>query len=135
MPAKTPDPNVIQPIVNVEALTFVKPDVKNQNIIVGDFTYFADKDFERHVTHHYDFIGDKLIIGANSVVASDVTPYTIVAGNPAKLIRKRFDDELIEIMLKFKWWDKSIEEINNLIPVLTSNDLKKVKAELKARLV
>lgn len=80
MPAKTPDPNVIQPIVNVEALTFVKPDVKNQNIIVGDFTYFADKDFERHVTHHYDFIGDKLIIGASSVVASDVTPYTIVAG-------------------------------------------------------
>lgn len=119
----------------MEALTFVKPDVKNKNIIVGDFTYFADKDFERHVTHHYDFIGDKLIIGANSVVASDVTPYTIVAGNPAKLIRKRFDDELIDIMLKFKWWDKSIEEINNLIPVLTCSDLKKVKAELKARLV
>ena len=135
MPAKIPDPNVIQPIANVEALTFAKPDVKNQNIIVGDFTYFADKDFERHVTHHYDFIGDKLIIGANSVVASDVAPYTIVAGNPAKLIRKRFDDELTALLLQFKWWDKSIEEINNLIPVLTSNDLKKVKAELKARLV
>ena len=63
MPAKTPDPNVIQPIVNVEALTFVKPDVKNQNIIVGDFTYIADSDFESHVTHHYDFIGDNPIIG------------------------------------------------------------------------
>lgn len=63
MPAKTPDPNVIQPIANVEALTFVKPDVKNQNIIVGDFTYIADSDFESHMTHHYDFIGDKLIIG------------------------------------------------------------------------
>ena len=212
MPAKTPDPNVIQPIANVEALTFVKPDVKNQNIIVGDFTYFADKDFEQHVTHHYDFIGDKLIIGkfcqiaagvefvmnganhqmnaattypfyifgtweqpapaqsdlplkgdtvigndvwigqnvtllpgvhigdgaiigANSVVASDVAPYTIMAGNPAKLIRKRFDNELTALLLKFKWWDKSIEEINSLIPVLTSSDLKKVKAELKARLV
>ena len=135
MPAKIPDPNVLQPLANVEALTFAKPDVKNQNIIVGDFTYFADKDFERHVTHHYDFIGDKLIIGANSVVASDVAPYTIVAGNPAKLIRKRFDDELTALLLQFKWWDKSIEEINNLIPVLTSNDLKKVKAELKARLV
>ena len=80
-------------------------------------------------------IGDGAIIGANSVVASDVAPYTIVAGNPAKLIRKRFDNELIDIMLKFKWWDKSIEEINNLIPILTSGDLKKVKAELKARLV
>ena len=135
MPTKTPDPSVIQPIANVEALTFAKPDVKNQNIIVGDFTYFADKDFERHVTHHYDFIGDKLIIGANSVVASDVTPYTIMAGNPAKLIRKRFDDELTALLRKFKWWDKSIEEINNLIPILTRGDLKKVKAELKARLV
>ena len=212
MPAKTPDPNVIQPIANVEALTFVKPDVKNQNIIVGDFTYIADSDFESHVTHHYDFIGDKLIIGkfcqiaagvefvmnganhqmnasttypfyifgtweqpapaqsdlplkgdtvigndvwigqdatilpgvhfgdgaiigANSVVASDVAPYTIVAGNPAKLISKRFDDELTALLLKFKWWDKSIDEINSLIPILTSGDLKKVKAELNARLM
>ena len=63
MPAKTPDPSVIQPIANVEALTFVKPDVKNQNIIVGVFTYIADSDFESRVTHHYDFIGDKPIIG------------------------------------------------------------------------
>jgi virginiamycin A acetyltransferase len=80
-------------------------------------------------------IGDGAIIGANSVVASDVTPYTIVAGNPAKLIRKRFDDELTALLLKFKWWDKSIDEINSLIPILTSGDLKKAKAELKARLV
>ena len=63
MPAKTPDPNVIQPIANVEALTFVKPDVKNQNIIVGDFTYIADSDFESHMTHHYAFIGDTHSIG------------------------------------------------------------------------
>lgn len=179
---------------------------------MGVFTYIADSDFESHVTHHYDFIGDKLIIGkfcqiaagvefvmnganhqmnasttypfyifgtweqpapaqsdlplkgdtvigndvwigqnvtilpgvhfgdgaiigANSVVASDVAPYTIVAGNPAKLIRKRFDDELTALLLKFKWWDKSIDEINSLIPILTSGDLKKVKAELKARLM
>ena len=79
--------------------------------------------------------GDGAIIGANSVVASDVAPYTIVAGNPAKLIRKQFDDELTALLLKFKWWDKSIDEINSLIPILTSGDLKKVKAELKARLM
>ena len=41
-----------------------------------------------------------------------------------------FDDELIEVMEKLKWWDKSIEEINNLIPILTSSDLEKVKEEL-----
>ena len=79
-------------------------------------------------------IGDGAIIGANSVVGSNVAPYTIVAGNPAKLIRKRFDDELIGLMLRFKWWDKSVEEINSLIPILTCSDLEKVKEEIKARL-
>ena len=75
-------------------------------------------------------IGDGAIIGANSVVGSNVEPYTIVVGNPAKPIRKRFDDELIDIMEKLKWWDKSIEEINSLIPLLTSSNLEKVKEEL-----
>ena len=79
-------------------------------------------------------IGDGAIIGANCVVGSDVSPYTIVAGNPAKMLRKRFDDELIDLMLRFKWWEKSIEEIDGLIPLLTSSDLAKVKEELKARL-
>jgi len=206
-----PNPNAIFPIPNVNTLTYVKPTIKNPNIIVGDFTYFADTDFESHVTHHYDFISDKLIIGkfcqiaagvefvmnganhqmnaattypfyifgtweqnapaqsdlplkgdtivgndvwigqnatilpgvhigdgaiigANAVVASDVEPYTIVAGNPAKLIRKRFDDELTALLLEFKWWDKSIDEINRLLPILTCSDLEKIKAELKARL-
>ena len=76
-------------------------------------------------------IGDGAIIGANGVVGSDVEPYTIVAGNPARPIRRRFDDELISLILKWKWWDKTIEEIDALIPVLTSSDLKKVKEEIK----
>ena len=79
-------------------------------------------------------VGDGAIIGANSVVGSDVAPYTIVIGNPAKVLRKRFDDELIGLLLKFKWWDKSIEEINALIPILTSSDLEKVREEIEARL-
>ena len=79
-------------------------------------------------------IGDGAIIGANSVVGSDVPPYTIVAGNPARMIRKRFDDELIRLLLAFRWWDRSIEEINQLIPLLTSSDLESVKFELSARL-
>ena len=209
---KSSDPNVVHPIPNVDSMTFVKPTIKNPNIIVGDFTYFAGGDFESHVTHHYDFIGDKLIIGkfcqiaagvefvmnganhqmnaattypfyifgtweqnapaqsdlplkgdtvigndvwigqnvtilpgihvgdgaiigANAVVGSNVEPYTIVAGNPAKPLRKRFDDELTALLLKFKWWDKSIDEINSLLPILTCSDLEKIKAELKARLV
>lgn len=204
---KVPNPNTIYPIKGYEKEIYVKPTIKNNNIIVGDFTYIADSDFASHVTHHYDFnndkliigkfcqiasgvefimnganhqmnavttfpfytlegwkqkapslndlplkgdtiigndvwigqnatilpgvkIGDGVIIGANSVVGSDIEPYTIVVGNPARVIRKRFDDELIDIMEKLKWWDKSIEEINNLIPLLTSSDLDKVKEEL-----
>ena len=206
-----PNPNTIFPLPNINTLTFVKPTIKNPNIVVGDFTYFADTDFEKHVTHHYDFIGDKLIIGKfcqigagvefvmnganhqmnavstypfyifgswdqsvpskeylpfkgdtvvgndvwigqnstilpgvhigdgaiiglNSVVTRDVPPYTIVAGNPAKAVRKRFDDELIDLLLKLKWWDKSIEEINALIPLLSCSDLAKVKQEIKSLL-
>ena len=208
---KIPDPNVIHPISGYDKEIYVKPTVKNKNIIVGDFTYIADSDFESHVTHHYEWNGDQLIIGkfcqiaagvefimnganhqmnavstfpfytlegwdmdspalsdlplkgdtvigndvwvgqnavilpgvrigdgsiigANSVVGSDVPPYTIVAGNPAKILRKRFDEELIDLLLKFRWWDKSVEEINGLIPILTCSDLEKVRKELKARL-
>ena len=209
---KNPDPNVIHPIDGYDKEIYVKPTIKNPNIIVGDFTYIADYDFESHVTHHYEWNGDKLIIGkfcqiadgvefvmnganhqmnavstfpfytlegwdtdppspadlplrgdtvvgndvwigqnavilpgvhigdgaiigANSVVGSDVEPYTIVAGNPAKELRKRFDIEMTDLLLIFKWWDKSIDEINSLIPVLTCSDLAKVKTELKKRLV
>ena len=77
-------------------------------------------------------IGDGAIIGASSVVGSDVDPYTIVAGNPARPIRKRLDDELVSLMLKWKWWDKPIEEIDALIPILTSSDLNEVKEKIKS---
>ena len=208
---KIPNPNRIHPIAGYDKEIYVKPTVKNPNIIVGDFTYIADADFESHVTHHYEWnadklvigkfcqiaagvefvmnganhqmnavstfpfytlegwemeppassdlpfkgdtvigndvwigqnavilpgvhIGDGAIIGASSVVGCDVAPYTIVIGNPAKELRKRFDDELIDLLLNFKWWDKSIEEINRLIPILTCSDLEKVREEIEARM-
>lgn len=80
-------------------------------------------------------IGDGAIIGANSVVGSDVEPYTIAVGNPAKPIRKRFDDELISLLLEWKWWDKPIDEINGLIPILTDGRLDTVKENIRKRLV
>lgn len=56
-------------------------------------------------------IGDGAVVGAGSVVTKDVEPYAIVAGNPAKVIRKRFDEETIEKLLELKWWDMPDEEI------------------------
>ena len=208
MSVQIPNPNTIHPVAGYDKEIYVKPTIKNPNIIVGDFTYIADSEFESHVTHHYDFIGDKLIIGkfcqiaagvefvmnganhqmnavstfpfsmlegwnmkppaksdlpfkgdtvigndvwigqnatilhgvhigdgaiigANSVVASDVEPYSIVVGNPVKLIRYRFDGELTSLLLKFKWWDKPVEEINALIPILTNSDLEFVKNKIR----
>ncbi len=56
-------------------------------------------------------ISDGAIIGANSVVTKDVAPYTIVGGVPAKEIKKRFDSEIIEELLKLKWWDYPIDKL------------------------
>ncbi len=52
-------------------------------------------------------IGDGAVIGMGSVVTKDVGPYEIWAGNPAKMIRKRFDDDTIKMILKTNWWDSS----------------------------
>lgn len=205
-----PDPRVVHPIAG-SSVTYVKPTIQNPNIIVGDFTYFGEDAFEKHVTHHYDFNGDRLIIGKfcqiaagvnfvmnganhqmnavstfpfyvlegwqqevpsgddmplkgdtvvgddvwigqnvtilpgvhigdgaiiglNSTVGRHVPPYTIVAGNPARIVRQRFDDELVALLLAFKWWDRSIDDIQELIPLLSCSDLQKVKEELKRRL-
>ena len=59
-------------------------------------------------------IGDGSIIGAHAVVTKDIEPYTIVAGVPAKPIKKRFDDDTIKKLLELKWWDLSDEELSNL---------------------
>ena len=208
---KRPDPNTIHPIAGYDKEIYVKPTITNPNITVGDFTYIADSDFESHVSHLYEWNGDRLIIGkfcqiaagvefimnganhqmnavstfpfytlegwdmapperadlplkgdtivendvwigqnavilpgvhigsgaiigANSIVGSDVAPYTVVAGNPAKTLRARFDAELTNLLLRFRWWDRSIEEIDHLIPLLTCSDLERVRAALRGQL-
>ncbi len=69
-------------------------------------------------------IGDGAVVGAGSVVAKDVDPYAIVAGNPARLIRKRFDDDVIRKLLKIKWWDWDAKRLNENMPFILSNDIK-----------
>ena len=202
-----PDPNTIFPVQGFNTVTYIKPTITNPNIIVGEFSYYSGRDFQEHVTHHYPFNGDKLIIGKfcqigegvnfimnganhqmnaattfpffifegwdaetpspqnmplkgdtviandvwigqnvtilpgvhigdgaiigmNSTVTRDVEPYTIAAGNPARVIRKRFDDEMISLLLRLQWWNRSVDEIRELIQLLTCPDLEKVKRKI-----
>ena len=68
-------------------------------------------------------IGDGAIIATNATVVKDVEPYSIVGGNPANEIRKRFPDNTINKLLKLKWWDWSIEKITENIQNLTDNKI------------
>lgn len=79
-------------------------------------------------------IGDGAIVGTNSTVASDIPPYCIAAGNPAKIIRKRFDDETIELLERLQWWNRPIEEIDELMPILTTSDIRAMKSAIAAYL-
>jgi virginiamycin A acetyltransferase len=71
-------------------------------------------------------IGDGAIIATNATVTKNVAPYSIVGGNPAALIRKRFSDEQIAQLLAIKWWNWDIEKITKNLQHLTSNNLEKL---------
>jgi len=69
-------------------------------------------------------IGDGAIIAANSTVVGDAEPYSIIGGNPAGMIRKRFDDETIELLLKLQWWNWDEKKIfMNLEKLAFANDI------------
>lgn len=71
-----PDKVIKYPLKDYDRLCFLKNIVKNPNIIVGDYTYYDDfedvENFEKNVKYHFDFVGDKLIIGKFCMIASDV---------------------------------------------------------------
>jgi acetyltransferase-like isoleucine patch superfamily enzyme len=71
-------------------------------------------------------IGDGAVVGAGAVVTKDVEPYSVVAGNPARLIGKRFDDQTISKLLQTKWWDWPIDKIKRHIGVICSSDVQRL---------
>lgn len=76
-------------------------------------------------------IGDGVIIASRSVITKDIPPYCIVGGNPGKIIKKRFDDELINLLLELKWWNFEGEKLVEILPILCESDLEFVKKQLK----
>lgn len=67
-------------------------------------------------------IGDGAIIASNSTVTKDVDPYCIVGGNPAKLIRRRFDDDTIKNLIELQWWDWAVDTITRYAKKIASGD-------------
>ncbi len=78
-----------------------------RKIIIGNDVYIGN-----HVTFLDGVIvGDGAVIGAGSVLRGEYEPYGVYIGNPARLIRKRFDDDVIAALLRIKWWDWSDDQI------------------------
>jgi len=203
-----PNPDVLNPIEPHKNLVFLKNQITNPNIIVGDYTYYADftdaGNFEKNVLYHFDFIGDKLVIGkfcaiasgvkfimnganhetipistfpfaifgkgwekimeginpidkfpnkgdtiigndvwigydatimpgvkiangaiiaAKSVVTKNVPDYAVAGGNPARIIRTRYDDEQISRLNAIAWWDWSAGKITQNLKLINSTDI------------
>jgi acetyltransferase-like isoleucine patch superfamily enzyme len=68
-------------------------------------------------------VGDGAVIGARTVVASDVPPYAVIVGNPGKVIRYRFAPEQVAALLEIKWWDWPIDRISEFVPDLCHSDV------------
>lgn len=201
-----PSPLDPHPMAGFPQVGFLKPLVKNPNVVIGDYTYYDDPEGPEHfeakcVLYHYPFVGDKLLIGklcalargvkfvmnganhktsgfstfpfyifgngweaampkpgdlpykgdtvvgndvwigyeallmpgvkvgdgaivaARSVVTKDVPPYAIVGGNPAKVVKARFPDEVVTELLAIRWWDWPVDKITRNLHSIVGADL------------
>ena len=200
-----PNPNNKEPMTGYPQVGYLKNFITNENIIVGDYTYYDDPDgpenFESNVLYHFPFVGDKLIIGkfcaiakdvkfimnganhktsgfssypfyifgngwekgmpkegdlpfkgdteigndvwigydatimpgvkighgaiiaSKSVVTKDVAPYSVCGGNPAVHIKQRFEQSVIDELLRLEWWNWSPEKITANLNAIMGCDL------------
>lgn len=100
----------------------------------GELPYKGDTVVGNDVWIGYDttimpgiHIGDGAIIASKSVVVKDVPPYTIVGGNPAQVIKSRFDEPTIKKLLEIKWWNWDIKKITDNLEVITGGDIEKLQ--------
>lgn len=92
--------------------------VKGDIVVQNDVWFGYDALIKNGVT-----IGNGAIIAARAVVVKDVPAYSIVAGNPAKVIKMRFDDNTIQRLEKIAWWDWDIEKINKHLKLICNLDV------------
>ena len=76
-------------------------------------------------------VGHGAVVAAHAIVTKDVPPYAIVGGNPAKVIRYRFDEETVAALLDAQWWDLPRDKIATLIPLLQSDRIRELVAAVK----
>lgn len=95
----------------------------NRDTIVGNDVWFGTNSIIMPGVQ----IGDGAIIGAYTVVTKDVLPYTIVVGNPARVVRQRFPDEVIQELLEVKWWDWEYDKITRNVELIVGADIHKLK--------
>ena len=101
----------------------------------GDLPYKGDTVIGNDVWIGYDClimpgvkIGNGAIISSRSVVVSDVPPYTVVGGNPAKVIKERFPADVVQALEEIAWWDWPIEKISRHLAVIVSADVEALRA-------
>lgn len=84
--------------------------IDHKKVIIGNDVWIGESVFIKEGI----IIGDGAIIGAHSVVTHNVPPYSIMAGVPARIIRKRFEKKVCEVMLNSEWWNWSDEELSKI---------------------
>ncbi len=100
------------------AFSFADVPVKGDIIVGNDVWFGYGCLIKGSVT-----IGHGAIIAAGAVVVKDVPPYAIVAGNPAKVVKMRFDDATIQRLLQIAWWDWDIDKIDRNLKLICNLDV------------